>query len=505
MNSSLMNSLDMSYLNPKPTNSAKPTIAIIGGGVGGATIALKLSELGANIVLFEKEDSLVNGPPICHLHAGGNLYREISDEQCLDLLEQSINTAKVYRHAIDYRPTVFAVPKSDKGEPSDIITRLNKLQDKYTTLVAIDPENEVLGKPSEYYRLYDRNQVEEFAQLETPDSPKTPEQWMIAFSKSVDLDQLKFPLMLVQEYGVSVFRVGATAMLALEKNTGCKLLTNTQVNSVTQNENDWNVEVERHGEKQNHQVDYVINACGFRTGTIDDMVGVKPQRMVEFKAAYVCHWPGSDHKSDSKTTNSNNWPEVIFHGERGTPNGMTQLTPYPDGYFQIHGMTKDITLFEDGLVSAETNSAQPKLSDAFIKKVNHKWDQETINARTNRAIGKVTNFIPSFGNAEVASAPMYGAQQIPGNDDTLRVADVAFEQKRYARCEIVKASSALTAAEAIIENLVEEGLMSSDKIEFDQFPIIDSLIEQDITDKAEQLTIARNYPTALANRNVSGL
>ena len=30
-------------------------VGIIGGGVGGATIALKLSEQGANVVLFEKE------------------------------------------------------------------------------------------------------------------------------------------------------------------------------------------------------------------------------------------------------------------------------------------------------------------------------------------------------------------------------------------------------------------------------------------------------------------
>ena len=77
------------------SESPKPRIGIIGGGVGGATIALKLSEQGADVVLFEKETSLVNGPPMCHLHAGGNLYREISDQQCIDLLKQSINTARL--------------------------------------------------------------------------------------------------------------------------------------------------------------------------------------------------------------------------------------------------------------------------------------------------------------------------------------------------------------------------------------------------------------------------
>jgi len=57
----------------------KVKIAIVGGGVAGSSIALYLGQLGLNVTLFEKEPSLVSGPPFCHLHAGGNLYREISD------------------------------------------------------------------------------------------------------------------------------------------------------------------------------------------------------------------------------------------------------------------------------------------------------------------------------------------------------------------------------------------------------------------------------------------
>ncbi|GAL14445.1 hypothetical protein JCM19233_5457 [Vibrio astriarenae] len=60
------------------------------------------------------------------------------------------------------------------------------------------------------------------------------------------------------------------------------------------------------------------------------MVQQPRERLVEFKAAYVTRW----------TENQYQWPEVIFHGERGTPNGMAQLTPYSDNTFQLHGMTK---------------------------------------------------------------------------------------------------------------------------------------------------------------------
>ena len=56
-------------------------IAVVGGGIAGSTIAMKLSQHTTNyeVCLFESGSSLVNGPPMCHLHAGGNLYREISD------------------------------------------------------------------------------------------------------------------------------------------------------------------------------------------------------------------------------------------------------------------------------------------------------------------------------------------------------------------------------------------------------------------------------------------
>jgi hypothetical protein len=39
---------------------------------------------------------------------------------------------------------------------------------------------------------------------------------------------------------------------------------------------------------------------------------------------------------------------------------MAQLTPYPGGYFQLHGMTQNITLFEKGLEALGKDSAQPK-------------------------------------------------------------------------------------------------------------------------------------------------
>ena len=114
--------------------SEEPKIAVVGGGIAGSTIALYLSEIGLNVSLFEKGPSLVNGPPICHLHAGGNLYREISDRQCLTLLKESIDLVRFYPNAVDYRPTVIAVPTDDSGTPQDLLPRLKKLRTEYIAL-----------------------------------------------------------------------------------------------------------------------------------------------------------------------------------------------------------------------------------------------------------------------------------------------------------------------------------------------------------------------------------
>jgi len=461
-----------------------PHIGIIGGGIAGSTIAMKLSALGLDVSILEQGASLVNGPPICHLHAGGNLYREIDDQQCLTLLRQSIDTLKLYHHSAYYRPTVIAIPQRDPGEVAELLPRLDKLQRHYAQLVTTDPANEVLGAPSDYYSLYHRDDLERIAKLTPVTNPKTSEQWLIPLARELDLDKLKFPIMLVQEYGLSVFRLAATATLTLEAANHCQIHRQTKVIDITKCHDYWQVTTDKNGHAQSYQFDYLINACGYQSGSIDDLVGEHQQRLVEFKAAYVTQW-------HSETTA---WPEVIIYGERGTPNGMAQLTPYPGGYFQIHGMTQDITLFDNGLVSNNDNSAQPQLESRFIEKLTKQWPQQLVEQRTSSAIKFISEFIPTFSSATIGGRPLFGAQQIPGTDPELRTADVSFSQANYARCEIVKASSAIDAADAIIEELTRLDILTRQKTKKTQYTVN----EVDIEDLATTLASARDYPTQLA-------
>jgi len=176
----------------------KKRIAIIGGGVSGSTAALHLSGRGADITLFEKAQDISSGPPYCHLHAGGNLYREISDAQCLTLLQQSIRFARAYPYAIDRRPTVIVLPVDDPGTPGALIPRLEKLRDAYAALIENDPENAVLGSSEHYYRLYGRDEIDALAKRAAVADPVTADEWMIPAVHALDLDKLQYPLLLVQ-------------------------------------------------------------------------------------------------------------------------------------------------------------------------------------------------------------------------------------------------------------------------------------------------------------------
>ena len=464
----------------------KKEIAIIGGGIAGASLALYLSKLGLSVTLFEKKKSLVDGPPICHLHAGGNLYREISDEQCITLLKESIELIQLYPCAVDFRPTVIAVPVEDSGEPQDLYARLERLKNEYAKLIEEDSKNRVLGSPDEYYKLYSKEQLEELQKREPLTRPISFDEWMIPVVKTVDLSKVKFPLIMVQEYGLNIFRLAATTSLSLQ-NTDAKLLLNTYVSHVTKEGEGFLLEYKMADEPmKSKRVDFLINAAGFKSGEIDDMLGFYRERFVEFKAAYVTKW-----KSDAI------WPELIFYGERGTPQGMAQFTPYPDGYFQLHGMTEEITLFEDGLVKSHKESAQPQLSQKYLNKIYKGWCQQDVEKRSKLAIEHLCKFIPNFCDAKVAAKPLYGAQQIPGGDATLRAANVSFEGKNYARCEIVKASSVLSVADAVTLKLIELNFIEKNLY---KKRVMNYLREEDVTSYAEALCAERGYPTSMAQR-----
>jgi len=126
-----------------------------------------------------------------------------------------------------------------------------------------------------------------------------------------------------------------------------------------------------------------------------------------------------------------------------------------------------------------------------------------MDQRTKSAIKHLSQFIPAFSHAEVGSKPLFGAQQIPGDDPTLRVAEVSFPTERYARCEIVKVSSVIDMIDAIIEQFIQLGFLDKSVQGERDFTYLKSLTEDKIVHSAQALCKERDYPLCLANRNVS--
>ena len=470
-----------------------PRVAIIGGGTAGSTVAIRLAEAGVEVHLFEKNASLINSPPMCHLHAGGNLYREISDEDCKTLMRQCIDIAKLYPESIDVRPTVITVPKRDSGTASALLPRLHTLRDYYQALVAEDASNQLLGDPAQYFQVFEEEELAALSKLPPVAIPTTTEEWLIPVTQLVALEKLQLPLIAVQEYGWNIFRLAAAATLRLANLPTAQVYLNTAISQMQPVEQGWQLSfTDTQGEIQTLNADFVVNACGFRTGIIDDQAGVKVQRMVEFKASYLSEWRG-EHSYQGQL------PEIIFHGERGTPHGMAQFTPYPQGIFQLHGMTESITLFKDGLTHSSDSSSQPPINPAYLGYIEQGWDKTILNTRTQNAIEYVSEFIPSFAQAVPVDNALYGGQQVPSEDITTRVADLqVFANKRYAIAENVKANSALDVADGVVEALITAQLLPSHAR---QRPVWQPLAREAVDELAAKLAAWRQYPDAMAKVN----
>lgn len=319
--------------------------------------------------------------------------------------------------------------------------------------------------------------------------PVSHDDWLCNALKFIDHSKLKSPLFMVQEFGWNLFRLAAQTQLALCQSDNCDLRLNTQIMEI-KNVSDLGVGYnwQLYTKDKMFKANYLVNSSGSNSSKFDSCLQLAPEQIVEFKASYIAKWqpiPGPI-------------PELVFHGERGTPHGMAQLTPYCDNFYQIHGMTNEITLFRDGLIQSCAEDFFPEFSDPIKKKINGIWNSREVQERTLRAIDFVARFVPSFGVATVGGPPLYGAQQIPGRDSTLRVGDVTFPRKFYARNQIVKASSALASANHIIENLQQLKLIPAFDLSSVENSLLESIGTQQIDSFAAELATHRGYPAAMS-------
>ena len=133
---------------------------------------------------------------------------------------------------------MITVPTRDSGTARELLPRLKILTEYYRQLIAHDPSNEVLGAPDDYYRLYEKADLERLAQLPDVTKPQLIDEWLIPVAKLVDLSQVQWPVIAVQEYGWNIFRLAASALLQLQQLPNVQLHFNTTVNTLTRQGDD---------------------------------------------------------------------------------------------------------------------------------------------------------------------------------------------------------------------------------------------------------------------------
>lgn len=462
--------------------------------MAGSTIALRLGRAGVSTLLLEARGSLVDGPPMCHLHAGGALYPELSDADCRTLLRQSVETAAWFPESIDARPTLVCVPTRDSHDPDRLLAREQMLAEHYRRLVDLDPAHRVLGDPDDYVHPYTRARLEELAGSPQPSAEESAgmawDRWVAPAATLLDLDRLRYPVLAIAEPNWNILRLAACVTLRLAALPTVDVRLHTRVCSLERDGEGWLVgTVGPDGADRIDRVDFVVNAAGFRAGAVDDQASVAAEHAVEFKAAWLARW-----SRPSATTRA--LPEIVVHGKRGTADGMAQFTPYGGDVVQLHGMVDGITLFDDEPATSTGASAQPDLDPEWVDWIDHGFDPDVALTRSRRAIDHVAPFLPSFADAQPLPQVLGGAQQVPGGDVARRVGRLRHEPgRRYAVAENAKACEAVDMADAVMDVLVAEGIVAPER---SARPRWERLADADVTGLARRFARERGLPEAMA-------
>ena len=162
-------------------------------------------------------------------------------------------------------------------------------------------------------------------------------------------------------------------------------------------------------------------------------------------------------------------------------------------------MTENITLFNDGLTKATPESSQPPINPQYLSYIENGWEPNALKQRTQNAIDYVSEFVPSFRTAQAGDNALYGGQQVPSDDITVRVADLqVFAQLRYAVAENVKANSTLDVADKVMDALVDANLIEKSACKRPNWHKIDV---NEVNIVARDIAKARQYPLSMAKVN----
>jgi hypothetical protein len=452
----------------------------VGGGIAGLTSAEAAASVGYNVTVFEREVEFMSKTssfPV-HLHSG-IIFPNLPTEERDTLLEDSIIFAKRLPPAVKKIPTLVAFHVSDSQDPHLLLGIAKTNQARYRDLVVADPSNAVFGHPDQYYLSFSRTELEELAKRPIPKLPVgrepidvlTLEEWVVPFAKSVDLDQIKYPVTIVKEYQMSMDDTRNYLIEKLSKMSNVTLLPDTCVHDMTSLSTLDGVRLVYQTKNSAERVDifhHVHNAAGEGSGIIDDMMKTKVPRYLEAKQAFRAKLPGSENEY---------WPAVAIMAKRGGDQGMTEAIPFnaAEGVFQLLCTAHDCGLTTNGLVHADgIHSSHPVLPKR-IRQAFQEGDPDDDFVRVSAVINRIGGRIPRFKNAEPLKV-FRGIVQVPGNNPDCRSGAVVVHNRLYSANSIVKASSAPHTAVDFVEHLLKLNFRPDHKAASVDFPEIQDFI-----------------------------
>lgn len=388
-------------------------IAIIGGGISGVVSAVKLSKdlPDCDIDLYEKKQSLLNGPPYCHLHAGGFLYPEMPLADCKELMLDSIEFANMFPDAIIHRPTVIAFNKHSSYNPHVLNHKCFHLSRTYA-LAGTTP----LGETHLFYAMYSYEDAVYFKKhghfYKTADKARRYHDTFVSqfLNLLTDINSIKYPFACVNEPGIDQQKV-VDYCLELLKESRVKLHLATDIKShdIHNVSKTWYIKDSRY--------DALVNAAGHASRDVFPNVS-----MVEFKSSFVIQ-----NSLDQLLL-----PEIAIIGKRQTENGLLQITPIGNNEFQLHSMTTD-----SSIITTASSHVSNLVFDA--------------HQRTAKALERIIAFMPSFDSSVILNKALSGVQRI-SNEASLekRVSQIICDpSKNYAELQTIKASSAVSLSHKV--------------------------------------------------------
>jgi len=400
--------------------STTKNILIIGGGISGCLTALELSNnKNYTIHLYEKNTTLLTGPPYCHLHAGGFLYPDMNIHDCQELLYDSILFASKFPNYLFKRPTIIAYNISSNYSTDTLLYKAQILQYIYYI-----HKQYIFGPPHSYYATYTKNDIifaKKYGKFQNTIN-LYHDKYALQFIQLLDdINSIKYPIISVCEYGIDQDKLKHNIINTIESTSNIKVFYNQTIthNSYTQ------------------QYDKIINASGWQSYLQNNN---NISQSFELKSSWMISL------TKTNLSNPNIFPEICIIGERSTNNGMIQISPIPSNTniltFQIHCMTYDSTLFKNGLLTYNdtlTNYTFPSIHS------------DIISTRTNNSIKHISKFFPIFKHSKSLNIALYGIQRIYNNINK-RTSFCIFTDN-YIEIFLLKGISSVKIAQSIYNNI----------------------------------------------------